>query len=59
MRKKLKELLEEVALIEREIPYLTTYLRYLQGIRAYIYTTNALERFIKEVGSVKYSAQFF
>jgi len=34
---------------EREIPYLTSYLRYPQGVRAYIYTTNTLERFIKEV----------
>ncbi len=34
---------------ERDIPYLITYLRYPEELRPYIYTTNILERFIKEV----------
>lgn len=34
---------------ERDISYLTTYLRYPEELRPFIYTTNILERFIKEV----------
>jgi len=34
---------------ERDLDSLMTYLKYPVGLRRYIYTTNALERFIKEV----------
>lgn len=34
---------------ENELAYLVTYLRYPEELRPYIYTTNLLERFIKEV----------
>ena len=34
---------------ERELPYLMTYLSYPEELRPFIYTTNILERFIKEV----------
>jgi transposase-like protein len=34
---------------ERELPYLITYLSYPEELRPSIYTTNILERFIKEV----------
>jgi putative transposase len=34
---------------ERELPYLVTYLSYPEELRPSIYTTNILERFIKEV----------
>lgn len=34
---------------ERELPYLMTYLSYPEELRPSIYTTNILERFIKEV----------
>lgn len=40
---------EVVSSWERELPYLMTYLRYPEEVRVYIYTTNPLERFIKEV----------
>lgn len=34
---------------ERDLSYLMSYLRYPEEIRKYIYSTNSLERFIKEV----------
>ncbi len=34
---------------ERELPFLVTYLSYPEELRPFIYTTNILERFIKEV----------
>jgi transposase-like protein len=34
---------------ERELPYLMTYLSYPEELRPFIYTTNILEQFIKEV----------
>lgn len=40
---------EVISSWEAEMDCLVTYLRYPEEIRPYIYTTNALERFIKEV----------
>jgi len=40
---------EVVASWQQDIEHLVTYLKYPEEIRQYIYTTNALERFIKEV----------
>ena len=38
-----------VSSFKRDLYYLTTYLSYPQELQPFIYTTNALERFAKEV----------